>query len=48
MQPREALLLCLMVTNCSGKRSFTRFKRKNELKSRNTLGEVVHTNHSVH
>jgi len=26
MQPREALFLSLMVTNCSGKRSFSRFK----------------------
>jgi len=33
MQPREALFLRLMVTNCSGKRSFSIFKRiKNELK----------------
>jgi len=33
MQPREALFLSLMVTNCSGERSFSRFKRiKNELK----------------
>jgi len=27
MQPREALFLSLMVTNCSGKRSFSRFRR---------------------
>jgi len=31
-----------MVTNCSGERSFSRFKRiKNELDSRNVAGEVV-------
>jgi len=36
MQPREASFLSLMVTNCSGERSFSRFKRiKNELKGRN-------------
>jgi len=35
MQPREALFLSFMVTNCSGIRSFSRFKRiKNELNSR--------------
>jgi len=39
----------LMVTNCSGGRSFSRFKRiKNELKGRNVPGEVVHIKHSVH
>jgi len=27
MQPHEALLHSLMVTNCSGERSFSRFKR---------------------
>jgi len=33
MQPREVLFLSLMVTNCSGERSFSRFKiTKNELK----------------
>jgi len=38
-----------MVTNCSGERSFSRFKRtKNELNSHNILGKVVHTKHSVH
>jgi len=26
MQPREALFLSLMVTYCSGERSFSRFK----------------------
>jgi len=26
MQPREALFLSLMVTNCSGEKSFSRFK----------------------
>jgi len=32
MQPREALLFSLMVTNCSGERFVWRFKRiKNEL-----------------
>jgi len=32
MQPHEALFLSLMVTNCPGWRSFSRFKRiKNEL-----------------
>jgi len=42
MQPRGALFLSLMVTNCSGERSFSRFKRiKNELNSRNVSGEVV-------
>jgi len=44
MQPREALFLSLMVTNCSGERSFSRFKRiKNELKDHNVPREVVHT-----
>jgi len=48
MQPREALFLSLVVTNCSGERSFSRFKRiKNELNSRNIPGEVVHTKPSV-
>jgi len=32
MQPREALFLRLIVTNCWGERSFSRFNRiKNEL-----------------
>jgi len=36
MQPHEALFLSLMGINCSGERSFSRFKRiKNELKGRN-------------
>jgi len=49
MQPCEALFFKLMVTNCSGERSFSRFKRfKNELKRRNIPGEVVKTKHSVH
>jgi len=49
MQPREALFLSLMVTNCLGERSFSRFKRiENELKGRSITGEVVHTKHSVH
>jgi len=49
MQPREALFLSFMVTNCSGVRSFSRFKRiKNELKGRKVPGEVVRTKHSVH
>jgi len=49
MQPREALFLSLMVTNCSGDMSFSRFNRiKNELKGHNVPGEVVHTKHSVH
>jgi len=49
MQPHEALFLSLMVTNCSGKRSFSIFKRiKNVLKGRNIPGEVVHTKNSVH
>jgi len=44
MQPREALFLSLMVTNCSGERSFSRSKRiKNELKGHNVPGGVVHT-----
>jgi len=47
MQPRKALFLSLMVSNCSGEKSFTRFKSKNELKGRNVPGEVVHTKHSV-
>ena len=35
-----------MVTNCSGERFFSRFKRiKNELKDRNIPGEVVNTTH---
>jgi len=39
MQPREALFLSLMVTNFSGERFFSRFKRiKNELKGRNVPG----------
>jgi len=49
MQPREALFLSWMVNNCSGERSFSRFKTiKNELKGRDVPGEVVHTEHSVH
>jgi len=49
MQLREALFLSLMVTNCSGEKSFSRFKRiKNELKGHNVPEEVVHTTHSVH
>jgi len=48
MQPHEALFLSLMVTNCSGERSFSRFNRsKNELKRHDVPGEV-HTKHSVH
>jgi len=36
MQSREALFLSLMVTNCSGKRFFSRFKRiRDDLKGRN-------------
>jgi len=36
----------LMVTNCSGERFFSRFKRiKNQLKGRNIPGEVVSTKH---
>jgi len=27
MQPREALFLSLIITNCSGERSFSRFKK---------------------
>ena len=42
LQPRGALFLSLMVTNCLGERSFSRFKRiENELNSRNVPGEVV-------
>jgi len=38
MQPHEALFLCLMVTNCSGERSFSRFNRiENELKGQERL-----------
>jgi len=49
MQPREALFLSLMVTNCSGERAFSRFKIiKNEIKGPNVPVEVVHTEHSVH
>jgi len=49
MQPREALFLNLVVTNCSGERSVSSFKKnKNELKGRNVPGEVVHTKHWVH
>jgi len=49
IQPREALFLSLMVTNCSGGRPFSKFKSiKNELKGRNVPGEVVHAKHSVH
>jgi len=49
MQPREALFFSLMVTNCSGERSFSRFTRiKNEAKGRNVPGEADHTKHSVH
>jgi len=48
MQPGEALFLSLMVTNCSGERFFSRFKRiKNDLKDRNVPGEVVHTKRLV-
>jgi len=48
MQPHETLFLSLMVTNCSGERSFSRFKRiKNELKGSN-IPDVVHTKNSVH
>jgi len=39
IQQLDALFLSLMVTNCSGERSFSRFKRmKNELQSRNVPG----------
>jgi len=49
MQPHETSFLNLMVTNCSGERSFSRFKRiENELKGPNIPGEVVHNKHSVH
>jgi len=51
MQPHKTLFLSLMVTNGSGERFFSRFKRiKNELKSRNIPGEVVNTKtkQSVH
>jgi len=49
MQPREALFLSFMVTNCSGVRSFSRSEKiKDELKGRNVPGEVVLTKHSVH
>jgi len=49
MQPREAVFLSLMVTNCSGERFFSRFKRiLNELNGHSVPGEVVHTKHSVH
>ena len=38
-----------MVTDWSGERSFSGFKRiKNELKGRNIPEEVVHTKHAVH
>jgi len=41
MQPREALFLSLKVTNCSGERSFSRFKRiKNESNGRCVPGEI--------
>jgi len=44
MKPHEALFLSLMVTNCSGERSFSRLKRiKNELKGRNIPGERLFT-----
>ena len=37
-----------MVTNCSGEKSFSRFKTiKNELKGRNVPWEVVRTKHSI-
>jgi len=49
MQSREALFLSLMVTNCPGEWSFSRFKIiKNESNGRNVPGEVVHTKHLVH
>jgi len=49
MQPRKPLLLSLVVTNCSGERSFSRLNIiKNELKGRNVPAEVVHTKHLVH
>jgi len=42
MQPRGALFLSLMVTNCSDERSLSRFKRiEKEMNSRNVPGEVV-------
>jgi len=44
MQPRGALLVSLIVTNCSGEISFSRFKRiKDGLNSHNVPGEVVHS-----
>ena len=44
--PRGALFRGLMVTNCSGQRPFSRFKRiKTETKDDNVPGEVVHTPH---
>jgi len=49
MQPHEALFLSLMVTKCSGEKSFSRLKRiKNELNGLNIPSEVVHTKNSVH
>jgi len=49
MQPREPLVLSLMVTNCSEERSFSRFKIiKKELKGRSVPGQLAHTKHSVH
>jgi len=49
MQPHEVLFLSLMVTNCTGERSFSRFNRiKSELKGHNVPGEIAHTKHSVH
>jgi len=49
MHSHEALFFSLIVTNCSGERSFSRLKRiKNELNGRNIPGEVVHAKHSVH
>jgi len=49
MQPREALFLSLMVTYCSGERSFSRFKiTKNDLKGLHVPGEVVQTKCSLH
>ena len=46
MQPHEALFLSLVVSNCSGEKFFSTFKRiENQLKGRNIPGEVVNTRH---
>jgi len=49
IRTRRPLFLSLIVINCSGEWTFSRFKRiKNELNGRKIPGEVAHTKFSVH